>query len=171
MLTQQHLLPPLTSASKLSLFIHVHSSPFTLVVRLLWCANCSCYINNCWIFFWTDLGFKYTFYDTLSKYALCAHHQKSNHLPSPYLWSPLPFTTPHPPFPSGNHCTVVCVYEFLFDCFSCLFICFFQFYIPHISEIIWFLPFSVWFTLFSMIFSKSIHVVASDSISSFLMAE
>ena len=51
---------------------------------------------------------------------LCAHHPKSNHLLSSYIWPPLPFTTSHP-LPSGKHHTVLCVYES-------------QFYIPHISE-------------------------------------
>ena len=39
------------------------------------------------------------------------------------------------------------------------------------SKIIWFLSFSVWLILLSMIFSRSTHVVANGSISSFLMAE
>ena len=51
MLTQWHLLPPLTSTVKLSLFTHAHSSPLSLAARLYWCqANCSCYINNGWAF-------------------------------------------------------------------------------------------------------------------------
>ena len=51
MLTQQHLLPPLTSTLKLSLFTHAHSSPLSLVARLHGCcANCSHYINNGWTF-------------------------------------------------------------------------------------------------------------------------
>ena len=49
MLTQQHLLPPVTSTVKLSLFTHVHSSPFSLAARLhRHHANNSCCINNCW---------------------------------------------------------------------------------------------------------------------------
>ena len=56
MLTQQHLLPPLTSTVKSSLFTHVHSSPLSLAAGLHRChANCSCYINNSWMFFQIDL--------------------------------------------------------------------------------------------------------------------
>ena len=41
MLTQQHLPPPLTSTVKSSLFMHAHSSPLSLAVRLYrYCANC-----------------------------------------------------------------------------------------------------------------------------------
>ena len=51
MLTQQLLLPTLTSTVKLSLFKHGHSSPLSLVSRLHWCrVNCSLYINNGWTF-------------------------------------------------------------------------------------------------------------------------
>ena len=51
MLTEQHLLPPLTSTVKSSLFAHVHSSPLSLAVRLHWChTNHSNYINNGWSF-------------------------------------------------------------------------------------------------------------------------
>ena len=39
--------------------------------------------------------------------ALCVHHPKSGLLPSPVN----PLLPPSPPFPSGNHRTVVCVYE------------------------------------------------------------
>ena len=47
MLTQRGLLPPLTSTVKLSLFMHVHSSPLSLAARLHQCrTNCSRYINN-----------------------------------------------------------------------------------------------------------------------------
>ena len=47
MLTQWCLLPPLTSTVKLLLYMHVHSSPLSLVARLHWrCTNSSCYINN-----------------------------------------------------------------------------------------------------------------------------
>ena len=51
MLTQCHLLPPMTSTVKLSSFTHAHSSPLSLVARLHWCcANRSHYINNGWTF-------------------------------------------------------------------------------------------------------------------------
>ena len=51
MLTQQSLLPPLTSAVKPSLFTHAHSTPLSLAARLYQChANCSRYINNGWTF-------------------------------------------------------------------------------------------------------------------------
>ena len=53
MLTQQRLLPTLSSTVKLSLFMHVHSSPLSLAARLhWWCTNCSHYINNGWTFSW-----------------------------------------------------------------------------------------------------------------------
>ena len=59
---------------------------------------------------------------------LCAHRPKSNRPPSPCTWPPSPFLPPVLlPCPSGNHHTAVCVYEFLFVCFSCLFICCFSF--------------------------------------------
>ena len=48
-----------------------------------------------------------------------------------------------------------------FCLFPCVFICCFQFYSPHMSEII----------LHRLIFSRSIHVVTSGSISSVLMVE
>ena len=51
MLTQWHLLLPLTSTVKWSLFKHTHSSPLSLAARLHWChANCSHYIKNGWTF-------------------------------------------------------------------------------------------------------------------------
>ena len=51
MLTQQHLLPPLTSTVKLSLFTHACSSPLSLAARFHGCcANCSHCINNGWTF-------------------------------------------------------------------------------------------------------------------------
>ena len=51
MLTQYHLLPPVTSTVKSSLFMHVHSSPLSLSARLHQChTNCSHYINNGWSF-------------------------------------------------------------------------------------------------------------------------
>ena len=47
MLTQQHLLPPLTIAVKSSLFTCVHSSSLSLAARLCWCCtNYSNCINN-----------------------------------------------------------------------------------------------------------------------------
>ena len=51
MLTQQLLLPPLTSTVRSSLFMHGHSSPLSLAARLHQChANCSRHINNGWTF-------------------------------------------------------------------------------------------------------------------------
>ena len=51
MLTQWHQLPPLTSTVKLSLFMHVHSSPLFLAARLHGHhGNHSCSINNGCIF-------------------------------------------------------------------------------------------------------------------------
>ena len=49
MLTQPHLLPPLTLTVMLSLFTHMHSSPLSLAARLHWChTNRSRYISNGW---------------------------------------------------------------------------------------------------------------------------
>ena len=51
MCTQQHLPPPLTSRVKSSLFMHAHSSPFSLAAMLYQChTNHSHYINNGWTF-------------------------------------------------------------------------------------------------------------------------
>ena len=44
-LTQQCLLPPLTSRMKLPLFMHAHSSPLSFAPMLHWChTSCSCYV-------------------------------------------------------------------------------------------------------------------------------
>ena len=62
MLTQCHLLPPLTSGVKSSLFMHVHSSPLSLAARLHQChANYSCSINNGWTFSGIDHICSYSF--------------------------------------------------------------------------------------------------------------
>ena len=51
MLTQRHLLPPLTSTVKSSLFTYAHSNPLSLAARLYRCyTNHSHYINNGWTF-------------------------------------------------------------------------------------------------------------------------
>ena len=51
MLTQQCLLPALTTTVKSSLFMHVHSSPLSLAARLHRCPmNHSHYVNNVWTF-------------------------------------------------------------------------------------------------------------------------
>ena len=51
MLTQWHLLSPLTSTGKSSLFTHVCSSPLSLAARLHGChINHSYFINNGWTF-------------------------------------------------------------------------------------------------------------------------
>ena len=51
MLTQGHLLPPLTSTVKSSLFTHEHSGPLSLAARLQQChANHFHYINKGWSF-------------------------------------------------------------------------------------------------------------------------
>ena len=51
MLTQQRLLPPLTSTVKSSLFTHSHSSPSSLAARLHECFESHPhYINNGWTF-------------------------------------------------------------------------------------------------------------------------
>ena len=48
MLTQWCVPPPLTSTVKLSLFMHAHSSPLSLLHRCR--TNCSFYVNNGWTF-------------------------------------------------------------------------------------------------------------------------
>lgn len=68
------------------------------------------------------------------------------------------------PFPSGNHHTVV--YEFLSLFFHLLLLVVYLTWVK--SDSSWLF---VWLILFSMIFSRSIHVVASGSISSFLVAK
>lgn len=56
--------------------------------------------------------------------------------------TPLPSaSSPHPSFPSGNHHTVLCVYEFVL--LSVLY--------PHMNEIIWFLSCSICLVSLSMI--------------------
>ena len=51
MLSQQRLLPPLTSTVTSSLFAHAHSSPLSLDAGLQRCrAHCSRCINNGWAF-------------------------------------------------------------------------------------------------------------------------
>ena len=51
MLSEQHLLLPVTSTVKSSLFMHGHSSPLSLAARLHWChINYSHCINNGWTF-------------------------------------------------------------------------------------------------------------------------
>ena len=60
MLIQQHLLPPLTSAVKLSLFTHALSSLLSLAARVHPChANHSLYINHCQTFSWQTSYFNY----------------------------------------------------------------------------------------------------------------
>ena len=87
--------------------------------------------------------------------ALSTHRPQWNRLLSPYIGPSLPSTTPMPLSP-GNHHSVVCP-------------CQFQCYIPHMNATTWFLAFSDWHIVLSIIFSKSTHVVANSSISSFLM--
>ena len=51
MLTQQHLLPPVTRTVKSSLFTHGHSSPLVLDASLHQCPQTIfCYINSGWTF-------------------------------------------------------------------------------------------------------------------------
>ena len=51
MLTQQCLLPPLTSTVKSPLFMYAHCSPLSLAARSHRCpTNCSRYINDGWTF-------------------------------------------------------------------------------------------------------------------------
>ena len=102
--------------------------------------------------------------------ALCVHHPKSSLLPSPFLPS-LPFSTSPSPFPSSNHHTVVCVYEFV-----CIFLVWFVHLLllalyPRYEWNHMVLEFFIWLILLSMISSRSIHIGTNDIISSFLMAE
>ena len=51
MFIQQLLSLPITNTVKSSLFMHAHSTPFSLAAGLHQChTNCSCYINNGWTF-------------------------------------------------------------------------------------------------------------------------
>ena len=77
------------------------------------------------------------------------------------------FTHPLTPLPSDSHLFVLCICESL-SVLLCLFVLLFQ--IPHISEIMWYLPFSVWLTSLNIIPSRSIHVVANGKILFFFMA-
>ena len=77
--------------------------------------------------------------------ALCPHHAKSGFLLTPYIWPHLPSSCSLPsPFPTGNHSSVVRVYELV-----CLLICC-SLYIPGVSKIIWFLSFLSWLILLSV---------------------
>ena len=98
---------------------------------------------------------------------LCAHHLKSSLLPSLHIWPLHPLRVPPTHFPSGNHNSVISIYEFVLEGgFVCLFICYFLFYIPHMTELIQLLSISVWFILLSIILSRSIQV-ENDNILSF----
>ena len=109
-----------------------------------------------------------------------------HHHLSPFILFYLP---PHPS-PSGNHHTVICVYEFgvcwglfclipspfsssptnplpltvhsLFSVSLFLFclLVYFVYWIPRMSEIMWYLSFSDWFISVSIMLSRSIHAVA-----------
>lgn len=77
---------------------------------------------------------------------LCAHHPKFSLFPSPYIWPHLLslssftlFSLPEPPFHSGNHHTVFCVYEIV-GFFFCSFAAFY--FIFYMSKTIWFLFFN-----------------------------
>ena len=74
---------------------------------------------------------------------------------------PCPFCSPYP-FSSSNH---LCIYVFGFVWFVHLF---YFMYIPHMSEIIWQLPFSIWFISLSIILLRPIYMVANGKIPSFI---
>ena len=60
-LNPRHLLPPMTTAVKLSLFTHVHSNPLSLAPSYHGCCvNRSRYINNGWTFSGQFLKYIYT---------------------------------------------------------------------------------------------------------------
>ena len=48
----------------------------------------------------------------------CAHHQKFSFHLSPYCWPPLPILFSPTPFPSGKHCSGLCIYMFVFVWFG-----------------------------------------------------
>ena len=76
MLTQWCLPPLLTSTVKLSLFMHVHSSPLSLAARLHQCStNHSHYINNGWTFSRQNIDTHiYTYiYIFLKQIYICIH--------------------------------------------------------------------------------------------------
>ena len=103
--------------------------------------------------------------DTSSSYCIvCPTPKVKSSFVTIYL---VPFTLYYlpTPLPSGNHHTVFCVYEVLF---SLGFVAFS--FISHI----WmksYGSFSVWFILITMIVSRPIHVVISDCVSSYDIAE
>ena len=78
--------------------------------------------------------------------ALCAHHWKSNHLLSAYIWPPYQSTTLHNFPPVTTVLLFIGISEF-------------QFYVPHVTEIIWFLAFRDRLISLSIVFSRSIHVL------------
>ena len=79
MITQWHLLPPLTSTVNLSLFTQAHSSPLSLATRLHRCsANHSCYINNGWTVFLTDLSYKCYYIHWNTRYHLVLRSKSPN---------------------------------------------------------------------------------------------
>ena len=76
MLTHRHLPPPLTSTVKLSLFMHVHSSPLSLTARLhRCCTNHSQYVNNGWTF-----SGQTSYIYTMKYYSAIKKKMKSYHL-------------------------------------------------------------------------------------------
>ena len=79
-----------------------------------------------------------------------------------------PLLPPYTLFPSGNHQTVVCVSEF-FVCLLCSLVAFCLISQRGVKSYN-FLPFP-WLISLSMVLSRSIHVVADGSVSSFLIAE
>ena len=87
------------------------------------------------------------FCGTWSVYVLCACHPKSDHLPPPWIWPPLPFTDSPSPF--GYCCLCVSVLCPIYE-WNHMVLSFF------------------WLTSLGMLFSRFIHVVASGSVSSLL---
>ena len=97
MLIQQRLPPPPTSTVKSSLFMHEHSSPLSLPVRLhSCCANHSCCVNHRWTFSGQ------TSYDA----GACFREHISLHCP--FSWAAAGVSTHRAP-----HCAAVLKHAFL----------------------------------------------------------
>lgn len=87
---------------------------------------------------------------TILKCNTCALHRVFATQSLVSFWPPLPFCSTPPSLFSGDHHTIVCIYEF---------VCSILFYVPCANEIIWLLSFSLWFISVNMRLSRSTHVV------------
>lgn len=105
----------------------------TLVWVCVWVCGGRIYLQN--------LTISYSFIATIQIIS-CQDYCKS-HLT-------ISLISPPPSLFSGDHHTIVCIYEF---------VCSILFYIPCANEIIWLLSFSLWFISVNMRLSRSTHVV------------